>query len=52
MELKKSIEQKLKWFYCESKNNPSDLLTKMVFSLSQLKEKKKNWTSLSLMKIY
>ena len=41
MELKKSIEQKLKWFYCESKNNPSDLLTKMVFSLSQLKEKKR-----------
>ena len=36
----KKLLNKLSWFYCESENNPSDLLTKMCFLLSHLKEKK------------
>ena len=36
----KRLSNKLSWYYCESENNPSDLLTKMGFPLSQLKEKK------------
>ena len=34
------LSNKFSWYYCESENNPSDLLTKMGFPLSQLKEKK------------
>ena len=34
------LSNKLSWYYCERENNPSDLLTKMGFPLSQLKEKK------------
>ena len=34
------LSNKFSWYYRESENNPSDLLTKMGFPLSQLKEKK------------
>ena len=36
----KRLSNKFSWYYCESENNPSDLLTKMGFPLSQLKEEK------------
>ena len=46
----KKLSNKLSWFYCESENNPSDLLTKMGFSLSQLKEKKLRWEGPNFLK--
>ena len=41
-EIKRS-SNKLSWCYCESENNPNDLLIKTGFPLSQLKEKKIWW---------
>ena len=36
----KRLSNKLSRYYCESENNPSDLLTKMGFPMSQLKGNK------------
>ena len=44
------LSNKLSWYYCERENNPSDLLTKMGFPLSQLKENKKSWEGPNFLK--
>ena len=46
----KRLSNKLSWYYCERENNPSDLLTKMGFPLSQLKENKKSWEGPNFLK--
>ena len=46
----KRLSNKLSWYYCESKNNPSDLLTKIGFPLSQLKVKKILWEGPNFLK--
>ena len=40
------------WFYCETNSNPSDLLTKLSFPLSQLKEKNIYWEGPKFLKDY
>ena len=46
----RKLTNKTSWFYCDSKNNPSDLLTKIGFSLVQLKEKHLWWEGPSFLK--
>ena len=46
----KRLSNKLSWYYCERENNPSDLLTKMGFPLSQLKENNKSWEEPNFLK--
>ena len=46
----KRLSNKLSWCYFESENNPSDLLTKMGFPLSQLKKIKIWWEGPNFLK--
>ena len=46
----KRLSSKLSWYYFESENNPSDLLTKMGFPLSLLKKIKIWWEGPNFLK--